>query len=92
VRVVVAISALMLDFQRLQNAAVDRPLPELSLEVLCAYVNNNERCFDLSNDMLEGLKEAALDEEAAARLEVLEITDQASLTHALTLLRLRRLR
>ena len=76
VRVVVAISALMLDFQRLQNAAVERPLSELSLEVLCAYVNNNERCFDLSNEMLESLKEAAPDEDAAARLDVLEITDQ----------------
>jgi exocyst complex component 3 len=77
VRVVVAISALMLDFQRLQNGAVERPLAELSLEVLCAYVNNNERCYDLSNEMLEGLKDAAPDEEAAARLEVLEITDEA---------------
>jgi hypothetical protein len=77
VRVVVAISALMLDFQRLQNGAVERPLSELSLEVLCAYVNNNERCYDLSNEMLEGLKEAAPDEEAAERLEVLEITDEA---------------
>ncbi len=47
VRVVIAISKLMLDFQKLQNQAVERPMSELSLEVLCAYVNNNSRCYDL---------------------------------------------
>lgn len=82
VRVVVAVSKLMLDFQKLQNGAVELPLSELSLEVLCAYVNNNERCYDLSNEVLEGLKEHAPDEQAATRLEVLELTDQGFLETA----------
>jgi exocyst complex component 3 len=76
VRVVVAISALLLDFQRLQNAAVERPTGELSLEVLCAYVNNNERCYDLSKEMLDSLKELAADEAVEQRLEVLEVVEQ----------------
>ncbi len=80
VRVVVAISALMLDFQRLQNAAVERPLAELTLEVLCAYVNNNERCYDMCKEMVDNLQEAAPDE--ASRLEVLEIADQGFLDTA----------
>ena len=76
VRVVVAVSALLLDFQRLQNTAVERPTGDLSLEVLCAYVNNNERCYDLSKEMLDGLKELAADEEVEQRLEVLEVVEQ----------------
>ena len=79
VRVVVAISKLMLDFQKLQNDAVARPMSELSLEVLCAYVNNNSRCYDLSNDVLEQLRDHVNDDAIASRLEVLEVTDQARL-------------
>jgi len=81
-RAVVAISKLMLDFQRLQNEAVQRPAAELSLELLCAYVNNNERAFDLSNEVLEGLREGMEDPAAAARLEVLTVTDQGFLDTA----------
>ena len=82
VRVVVAISKLMLDFQKLQNEAVDRPMSELSLETLCAYVNNNSRCYDLSNEVLDQLREQAPDEGIVARLEVLEVTDQGFLETA----------
>ena len=82
VRVVVAISKLMLDFQKLQNEAVDRPISELSLETLCAYMNNNSRCYDLSNEVLDQLREIAPDETIVSRLEVLEVTDQGFLETA----------
>jgi exocyst complex component 3 len=77
----------MLDFQRMQNEALELPGAEHSLEQLCAFVNNNERCFDRSNEVLEALREQLGDSPAAARLDVLEVTDQGFMDTARSAMR-----
>lgn len=60
---------LMSDFIQSQIAVLQR---EISFELLCAFANNNIRCYDLSVEFMEHVDDA-LEEEYKERLEVEDV-------------------
>ncbi|EPS57702.1 hypothetical protein M569_17115, partial [Genlisea aurea] len=48
----------MIDFQNEERRKLEEPASEIGLEVLCATINNNLRCYDLSMELSSSVLEA----------------------------------
>ncbi|XP_047962018.1 exocyst complex component SEC6-like [Salvia hispanica] len=60
-RIALSIIQVMIDFQAAEMKSLEQPPSEVGLEVLCAMINNNLRCYDLASELstttLEALPE-----------------------------------
>ncbi|KAH6826860.1 SEC6 [Perilla frutescens var. hirtella] len=65
-RIALSIIQVMIDFQAAEMKSLEEPPSEVGLEVLCAMINNNLRCYDLalelSSSTLEALPENYADQ------------------------------
>ncbi|KAL9171924.1 hypothetical protein ABFS82_03G012200 [Erythranthe guttata] len=50
-KIAFAIIQVMIDFQAAQRQKLEEPTSEISLEALCAMINNNLRCYDLATEL-----------------------------------------
>ncbi|XP_022867638.1 exocyst complex component SEC6-like [Olea europaea var. sylvestris] len=50
-RIALAIIQVMIDFQAAERLRLEEPASEIGLEALCAMINNNLRCYDLSMEL-----------------------------------------
>ncbi|KAL2649958.1 hypothetical protein R1flu_018086 [Riccia fluitans] len=57
-RVALAVIQVMGDFQVAERQRLEEPVPEITLESLCAMVNNNVRCYDLALELSNNVMEA----------------------------------
>jgi exocyst complex component 3 len=51
----------MNDFQAAERKHMEEPVMDIGLEHLCALVNNNVRCYDLSKDLSENVMHSLSD-------------------------------
>ena len=73
-RMAKALLGVMAHFQRAQKARVEEWLiPQGSIEHLCAMVNNNLQCYDLSEEFQEYVKEALEDDRLKDQLDIDEV-------------------
>ncbi|KAK1619844.1 hypothetical protein QYE76_025361 [Lolium multiflorum] len=60
-RIALAVIQVMLDFQAAERQRLEEPASDVGLECLCALINNNLRCYELSSELssstLESLPE-----------------------------------
>ncbi|XP_051192706.1 exocyst complex component SEC6 [Lolium perenne] len=60
-RIALAVIQVMLDFQAAERQRLEEPASDVGLESLCALINNNLRCYELSSELssstLESLPE-----------------------------------
>lgn len=57
-RTALAIIQVMFDFQAAEKHRLEEPASEVGLEPLCAMINNNLRCYELSTDLSNSTLEA----------------------------------
>ncbi|XP_073010265.1 exocyst complex component SEC6 [Typha latifolia] len=57
-RVALAIIQVMLDFQAAERQRLEEPASDVGLEALCAMINNNLRCYELSTELSNSTMEA----------------------------------
>lgn len=57
-RISLAIIQVMSDFQAAERKRLEEPASEIGLEALCAMINNNLRCYDLSMELSSSILEA----------------------------------
>ncbi|XP_020090381.1 exocyst complex component SEC6 isoform X2 [Ananas comosus] len=57
-RIALAIIQVMLDFQAAERQRLEEPASEIGLEALCAMINNNLRCYELSTELSSSTLEA----------------------------------
>ncbi|WOL17149.1 exocyst complex component SEC6 [Canna indica] len=57
-RTALAIIQVMLDFQAAERQRLEEPASEIGLEPICAMINNNLRCHELSMDLSNNILEA----------------------------------
>ncbi|GMH23376.1 hypothetical protein Nepgr_025219 [Nepenthes gracilis] len=57
-RIALALIQVMIDFQSAERKRLEEPASEIGLERLCAMINNNLRCYDLSMDLSNSTLEA----------------------------------
>lgn len=57
-RIALSVIQVMIDFQAAERQRLEEPASEDGLEHLCAMVNNNFRCYELSMELSTGILEA----------------------------------
>ncbi|KAJ6840259.1 exocyst complex component SEC6 isoform X1 [Iris pallida] len=57
-RIALALSHVMIDFQAAEKHRLEEPASDIGLEPLCAMINNNLRCYDLSTELSNSTMEA----------------------------------
>eukprot|EP00249_Psilotum_nudum_P022154 c28394_g1_i1 orf=59-2332(+) len=57
-RIALAVIQVMGDFQAAERQRLDEPAADMDLELLCAMVNNNLRCYDLAMELSSNVMEA----------------------------------
>ncbi|KAL8514288.1 hypothetical protein ACS0TY_013412 [Phlomoides rotata] len=57
-RIALSIIQVMIDFQAAERKSLEEPPSEIGLEVLCAMINNNLRCYDLALELSSSTLEA----------------------------------
>uniref|UniRef100_A0A0E0CRJ4 Uncharacterized protein n=1 Tax=Oryza meridionalis TaxID=40149 RepID=A0A0E0CRJ4_9ORYZ len=67
-RIALAVIQVMLDFQAAERQRLEEPASDVGLESLCALINNNLRCYELSSELssstLESLPQNYAEQEA----------------------------
>nr|XP_010939564.1 exocyst complex component SEC6 isoform X2 [Elaeis guineensis] len=57
-RIALAIIQVMIDFQAAERQRLEEPASDIGLEPLCAMINNNLRCYELSSELSNSTMEA----------------------------------
>ncbi|KAM3225115.1 hypothetical protein ACQJBY_058071 [Aegilops geniculata] len=57
-RIALAVIQVMLDFQAAERQSLEEPASDVGLETLCALINNNLRCYELSSELSSSTLEA----------------------------------
>uniref|UniRef100_A0A804PML2 Exocyst complex component Sec6 n=1 Tax=Zea mays TaxID=4577 RepID=A0A804PML2_MAIZE len=57
-RIALAVIQVMLDFQAAERQRLEEPASDVGLESLCALINNNLRCYELSSELSSSTLEA----------------------------------
>ncbi|KAK3155290.1 hypothetical protein QOZ80_2BG0201290 [Eleusine coracana subsp. coracana] len=57
-RIALAVIQVMLDFQAAERQRIEEPASDVVLESLCALINNNLRCYELSSELSSSILEA----------------------------------
>lgn len=57
-RIALALIQVMIDFQAAERRRLEEPASEIGLEILCAMINNNLRCYELSAELSNSTLEA----------------------------------
>uniref|UniRef100_A0A1D1YTS5 Exocyst complex component 3 n=2 Tax=Anthurium amnicola TaxID=1678845 RepID=A0A1D1YTS5_9ARAE len=57
-RIALAVIQIMIDFQAAERQRLEEPASDIGLEPLCAMINNNLRCYELSSELSNSTLEA----------------------------------
>ncbi|XP_078435357.1 SEC6 [Wolffia australiana] len=57
-RIALAVIQIMIDFQAAERQRLDEPSSDIGLESLCALINNNLHCYELSSELSNSTLEA----------------------------------